>query len=41
MFFLVLLGTGILRPFTDLKEYNSFDTGEDQEGNQINIQMKK
>jgi hypothetical protein len=41
-FEMALLGTGILKgPFTDLKEYNSFDTGEDDEGNQINIQVKK
>ena len=41
-FEMALLGTGILKgPFTDLKEYNSFDSGEDQEGNEINIQVKK
>ena len=33
-FEMALLGTGILKgPFTDLKEYNSFDTAEDEEGN--------
>ena len=41
-FEMALLGTGILKgPFTDLKEYNSFDTGEDDEGNEINIRVKK
>jgi len=41
-FEMALLGTGILKgPFTDLKEYNSFESGEDQEGNEINIQIKK
>ncbi len=33
---MALLGTGILKgPFTDLKEYNSFDTAEDDQGNKI------
>jgi len=41
-FEMVLLGTGILKgPFTDLKEYNSFDTAEDDQGNKININVKK
>jgi hypothetical protein len=41
-FEMALLGTGILKgPFTDLKEYNSFDTAEDDEGNEINIRVKK
>ena len=41
-FEMVLLGTGILKgPFTDLKEYNSFDTAEDDTGNKININVKK
>ena len=41
-FEMALLGTGILKgPFTDLKEYNSFDTAEDDQGNKININVKK
>merc|ERR1712185_584900 len=41
-FEMVLMGTGILKgPFTDLKEYNSFDSAEDDEGNEINIRVKK
>jgi len=41
-FEMALLGTGILKgPFTDLKEYNSFDTAEDEQGNEININLKK
>ena len=41
-FEMALLGTGILKgPFTDLKEYNSFDSAEDDEGNEINIRVKK
>ena len=41
-FEMTLLGTGILKgPFTDLKEYNSFDTGEDDNGNLINVNIKK
>ena len=33
-FEMALLGTGILKgPFTDIKEYHSFDTSEDDEGN--------
>ena len=41
-FEMVLMGTGILKgPFTDLKEYNSFDTAEDDEGNVTNINVKK
>ena len=40
-FEMALLGTGILKgPFTDLKEYNSFDTAEDEEGNVYNIKLK-
>ena len=40
-FEMALLGTGILKgPFTDLKEYNSFEA-EDDEGNEINIILKK
>ena len=41
-FEMVLMGTGILKgPFTDLKEYHSFDTSEDDEGNIANIHVKK
>jgi hypothetical protein len=41
-FEMALLGTGILKgPFTDLKEYNSFETAEDDQGNEININIKK
>ena len=41
-FEMVLMGTGILKgPFTDLKEYNSFDTAEDDQGNVINVNIKK
>jgi hypothetical protein len=41
-FEMVLLGTGILKgPFTDLKEYNSFDTLEDDSGNIANVNIKK
>ena len=41
-FEMALLGTGILKgPFTDLKEYHSFDSGEDDEGNEINVHVKK
>ena len=41
-FEMVLLGTGILKgPFTDLKEYNSFDTAEDDKGNKTNVNVKK
>jgi hypothetical protein len=41
-FEMTLLGTGILKgPFTDLKEYNSFDTMEDDQGNIANINLKK
>ena len=41
-FEMTLLGTGILKgPFTDLKEYNSFDTMEDDQGNVANINIKK
>ena len=33
-FEMALMGTGILKgPFTDTKEYNSFSTAEDDEGN--------
>ena len=41
-FEMVLLGTGILKgPFTDLKEYNSFDVAEDNDGNKVNVNIKK
>jgi len=41
-FEMALLGTGILKgPFTDLKEYNSFDTAEDDSGNVASINIKK
>ena len=41
-FEMALLGTGILKgPFTDLKEYNYFDTAEDEKGNVTSINVKK
>ena len=41
-FEMALLGTGILKgPFTDLKEYHSFDTSEDDEGNIQRVHVKK
>ena len=41
-FEMALLGTGILKgPFTDLKEYNSFSTAEDDTGNIASINIKK
>ena len=39
---MALLGTGILKgPFTDLKEYNYFDTAEDEKGNNVSVNVKK
>ena len=39
---MALLGTGILKgPFTDVKEYHSFDTSEDDEGNVANVHVTK
>ena len=41
-FEMALLGTGILKgPFTDIKEYHSFDTSEDDEGNVANVHVTK
>ncbi len=41
-FEMALLGTGILKgPFTDVKEYHSFDTSEDDEGNVANVHVTK
>ena len=41
-FEMALLGTGILKgPFTDVKEYHSFDTAEDDEGNVANVHITK
>jgi hypothetical protein len=41
-FEMALLGTGILKgPFTDLKEYNYFDTAEDEKGNVTSVNVKK
>ena len=41
-FEMALLGTGILKgPFTDIKEYHSFDTSEDDEGNIANVHVTK
>ena len=41
-FEMALLGTGILKgPFTDLKEYNYFDTAEDEKGNNVSVNVKK
>ena len=37
-----LMGTGILKgPFTDSKTYHSYDTMEDEEGNQSNVYVAK